>query len=133
MTRIASSSGRAAAIRARRVSRKLIRLTNVKSKAQKPNAKVDPGEDDENVIDAIRSPARERREVYVGTFSLSSRSGLHYNRKRNSSRNSSPAFLQRRFCVCQRTAGDVNSRASRRIKLVIRVVELGSSAAGPLV
>src|SRR5687767_15652354 len=29
-----------------------------------------------NVIDAIRSPARERREVYVGTFSLSSRSGL---------------------------------------------------------
>src|SRR5688572_25310800 len=29
-----------------------------------------------NVNDAIRSPARERREVYVGTFSLSSRSGL---------------------------------------------------------
>ena len=27
------------------------------------------------VIDAIRSPARERRDVYVETFSLSSRSG----------------------------------------------------------
>jgi hypothetical protein len=29
-----------------------------------------------SVIDAIRSPARERREVYVRTFSLRSRSGL---------------------------------------------------------
>src|SRR5688500_2739808 len=29
-----------------------------------------------HVIDAIRSPGRERRDIYVGTFSLSSRSGL---------------------------------------------------------
>ena len=27
-------------------------------------------------MDATRSPARERRDPYVGTFSLSSRSGL---------------------------------------------------------
>ena len=30
----------------------------------------------QNVIDGIRSPARERRDSYVGMFSLSSRSGL---------------------------------------------------------